>query len=119
MKAHRKNKIPLSVKKSYSGLGLFADENIKKKSFIIEYYGPIITTEKSLYVGGKYLFEINSKWVINGSPRYNKARYINHSCVPNCETDVKDKRVYNMQQKILKKGKSFLMTMVKNILMSI
>ena len=80
------------------------EANSKKGSFIIEYYGPVITNEKSLYVGGKYLFEINTKWVINGSPRYNKARYINHSCIPNCETDIKGKRVYISAIKNIKKG---------------
>ena len=104
MKKYRKGKYVLDIKRGSSGLGLFASEEIKKGSFVIEYYGPIITTEKSSYVGGKYLFEINNNWVINGSPRYNKARYVNHSCAPNCETDIKGKRVYISAIKNIKKG---------------
>jgi len=31
------------------------------------------------------MFEINSRWTIDGSRRWNKARYVNHSCRPNAE----------------------------------
>jgi SET domain-containing protein len=31
------------------------------------------------------LFELNSRWTIDGSPRWNRARYINHSCRPNAK----------------------------------
>jgi SET domain-containing protein len=33
----------------------------------------------------RYMFEINSRWTIDGSSRRNRARYINHSCRPNAE----------------------------------
>ncbi len=33
--------------------------------------------------GATYIFELNSRWNIDGSPRWNVARYINHSCRPN------------------------------------
>ena len=39
-------------------------------------------------IDNRYLFEINSRWTIDGSPRRNVARYINHSCRPNAETDI-------------------------------
>jgi hypothetical protein len=35
--------------------------------------------------GQRYLFEINSRWTINGCSRWNRARYVNHSCRPNAE----------------------------------
>jgi SET domain-containing protein len=41
----------------------------------------------------KYMFEINSRWTIDGSSRKNVARYINHSCRPNAETDVKGHKI--------------------------
>jgi hypothetical protein len=31
------------------------------------------------------MFELNKRWTIDGSPRWNVARYINHSCRPNCK----------------------------------
>ncbi len=39
-------------------------------------------------IDNKYLFEINNRWTIDGSTRKNIARYINHACKPNAESDV-------------------------------
>ena len=38
--------------------------------------------------GSVYIFELNKKYDIDGSFLYNKARYINHSCSPNCEVNI-------------------------------
>ena len=35
--------------------------------------------------GSRYMFEINTRWTIDGSRRWNVARYVNHSCRPNAE----------------------------------
>ena len=35
--------------------------------------------------GASYMFELNKRWTIDGSPRWNVARYINHSCRPNAK----------------------------------
>ncbi len=78
-------KVKVKVKRSYAGLGLFADQEIKKNTWIIEYKGKIITNEQADVIGGKYLFEINSKKTINGTTRTNTARYVNHACRPNAE----------------------------------
>ena len=34
------------------------------------------------------MFELNGRWTIDGSVRENVARYINHACKPNAESDV-------------------------------
>ena len=39
-------------------------------------------------IENKYLFELNGRWTIDGSVRKNIARYINHACKPNAESDV-------------------------------
>jgi hypothetical protein len=44
--------------------------------------------EKDDAIENKYLFQINGRWTIDGSVRKNIARYINHSCRPNAESDV-------------------------------
>lgn len=82
----------LRVKKSSAGLGLFADEDIKKDAFVIEYIGEKITLEESNVRGGKYLFTLNKKFVIDGKARSNTARYINHSCKPNCEVEIYERK---------------------------
>ncbi len=90
-----KKLMPAGVKvgRSYAGLGLFAKEPIARGDFVIEYVGKILTTKEAENHLGKYLFEVNSKWTIDGATRSNTARYINHSCKPNCEVEIKKNRV--------------------------
>jgi len=79
---------PFRVGRSRTGAGLFATDFIKKGTFIIEYWGKRVPTKTADDLNSKYLFEINSRWTVNGSDRRNIARYINHSCRPNAEADV-------------------------------
>ena len=78
-------KYPFRVGRSRTGLGAFATEPIKKGKFIVEYTGPLLNNEQCEKVDNKYLFEVNARWTIDGSPRSNIARYINHSCRPNAD----------------------------------
>jgi SET domain-containing protein len=82
------------VKRGLNGLGLYANTDFKKGEKILEYVGEIISVDEADRRGGKYLFELDEKWTIDGKSRENIARYINHSCVPNCETEVDGKRVF-------------------------
>ncbi|HEY4502257.1 MAG TPA: SET domain-containing protein [Candidatus Paceibacterota bacterium] len=93
----------VKVKRSQAGLGLFADESIKKNDFIIEYTGEIISQDEADQRGGKYLFELSSRRYIDGKSRKNIARYINHSCNPNCETDIVGGRVYVYARRTIQK----------------
>jgi uncharacterized protein len=74
--------------RSATGLGLFAVKPIKRRSYIATYRGRRITTEEAdrrEARGACYMFTLNSRWTVDGSPRWNVARYINHSCKPNAE----------------------------------
>lgn len=82
----------LKVKRSAAGLGLFAAESIPKGAKIIEYIG--IVRPSSDEDANKYIFNVSSKVDIDGSPRYNTARYANHSCAPNAESDIKKGHVW-------------------------
>lgn len=93
----------LKVKRSSAGLGLFAEHDIKKGDFVIEYHGPVYRDEDIGY-NGKYLFGIDETWTIDGTDRKNTARYINHSCKPNCEPEIDGKRVYIYATKAIKAG---------------
>jgi len=75
----------LIVKRTNTGLGLFTTEHIASGKRIIEYTGPRISREEAVESTGKYLMDIDEQRVIDGSPRTNTARYINHSCAPNAE----------------------------------
>jgi len=63
-----------------TGLGFFTLDSIPFDKRIIEYIGLILTKEEADKKGGKYLMTIDEQYRIDGSPRSNKARYINHSC---------------------------------------
>lgn len=101
--------VKYKVKKSAAGLGLFAEEPIKKGTWIIEYVGTIISGKKEVenYKENKYLFETSSTRMIDGSARSNTARYINHSCKPNCEVEIFSGRVFVRAIKPIKVGEEF------------
>ena len=107
------------VKKStVHGSGVFATENISKDTRIIEYIGEKIARSEgdkrserrikkylhSKKTGSVYIFELNSRYDIDGSPNYNKARYINHSCNPNCEVEIAQGHIWISSIKNIKKG---------------
>jgi uncharacterized protein len=85
---------PYRVGRSRTGLGLFATKPIKKGAKIVRYFGPLLDSKKKKddAVENKYLFELNGRWTIDGSVRQNIARYINHACKPNAESDVKPRK---------------------------
>jgi SET domain-containing protein len=85
---------PYRVGRSRTGLGLFATKPIKKGTKIIRYFGPLLDSKKKEddAIENKYLFELNNRWTIDGSVRENIARYINHACKPNAESDVKPRK---------------------------
>ena len=77
------------VGRSKAGLGLFALKPVRRGEFIAYYSGRLISNKEADELWTKYLFEVNNRWTIDGSNRRNIARYINHSCKPNAEADVK------------------------------
>ncbi len=82
------------VGRSKTGLGLFALKPIRRGEFIAYYSGPLITNARADELWTKYLFEVNNRWTVDGSGRRNIARYINHSCKPNAEADVRKHKVF-------------------------
>ena len=85
---------PYRVGRSRTGLGLFATKPIKKGTKIVRYFGPLLDSKKKKddAIENKYLFELTNRWTIDGSVRANVARYINHACRPNAESDVKPRK---------------------------
>ena len=98
---------PFRIGRSRTGLGLFATEPIKKQTLIVEYKGRKLTTEQADKVearGNRYLYEINSRWTIDGTTRKNLGRYSNHSCRPNAESHQIGHRVFIRAIKGIKPG---------------
>src|SRR5438105_5663732 len=88
------SKKPYRIGRSRTGLGLFATKAIKKGIKIVRYFGPLLDSRKKKHeaIENKYLFELNGRWTIDGSVRENIARYINHACKPNAESDVSPRK---------------------------
>jgi SET domain-containing protein len=100
-------KRPFRVGRARTGLGLFATEPIRKRTIIAFYRGRKLNVEqaeKAEARGNKYLYEINSKWTIDGASRRNVARYANHSCRPNSESDTRKDKVFIRAIKDIKVG---------------
>tara|TARA_X000000368_G_C23054332_1_gene723128 strand:+ start:3692 stop:4219 length:528 start_codon:yes stop_codon:yes gene_type:complete len=98
--------------------GLFAKHNIETGTKIIEYVGEKLTKAKSDKIadvhiaankkagtnGAVYIFTLNKTHDINGKVPWNLAKFINHSCDPNCETDIIRGRIWISAIKDIKKG---------------
>lgn len=104
----RKSYVPgsfdLRVGRSKTGLGLFAESEIPKGACVIEYKGPEVPKAQEDSVNSLYLFEVHARKTIDGSPRWNTARYINHSCRPNCEPNIHKGRVFIHALRKIKPG---------------
>src|SRR5688500_12456788 len=79
------------------GNGVFAKEPIKKGERIVRYKGKLRThDEVDEEYGGEdenghtFLFTLNDDYVIDANVGGNIARWINHSCKPNCESEVEE-----------------------------
>ncbi len=98
--------------------GVYATIDIPKGTKIIEYKGEKITREesdkryaKSLELSKKdkkkaatYLFEIDNEHHLDGDTPDNDAKYINHSCDPNCMIEIEDEKIWIYAKKDIKKG---------------
>jgi hypothetical protein len=98
---------PFRLGRSLTGLGLFATRPIKKRARIAEYKGRLLgvkEAEKAEQRGNRYLYEINTRWTIDGTARGNIARYFNHSCNPNAESYTVGHRVFVRTLRNIKPG---------------
>ena len=105
-------------KSAVHGSGLFAANDIKKGTRIIEYVGDKVLRSEgnkrseqrikkylnSSKTGSVYIFELNKKYDIDGFVSKNTAKFINHSCNPNCEVDILSDRIWISSIKRIKKG---------------
>jgi SET domain-containing protein len=83
------------------GFGVFAAEPINKNKRIIDYDGELIDHKESLKRETRYLeqgciwcFTVNRRWVRDANVGGNMARFINHSCRPNCYSQVVGRTIW-------------------------
>ena len=99
------------------GYGVFALESINKNKRIIDYAGELISNKQSesredryLSKGCIWVFRVNRNWSRDANVGGNIARFINHSCVPNCwiEVDGKTKTIWVRAAKQIRKGQELV-----------
>jgi len=90
--------------------GVFAAKDIPKDTKIIEYVGEKIskkeTEMRTMGIGKNqyYFFEVDKRWDIDGDVDYNTAKYINHSCDPNCYIEIESAHIWVVADRDIKKG---------------
>ena len=94
-------------KSRIAGQGLFAAEDITQGTRIIEYIGEKISSQEStrrLAAGNAYIFHLNYRYAIDGETLENTARYINHSCDPNCAVEIIKRTIWIVAVRDIKEG---------------
>lgn len=93
------------------GWGVFALEPINKNKRIIDYAGELITNRQSERREDRYLrrgciwvFRVNRYWSRDAAVGGNLARFINHSCTPNCYVTVIDKTIWICAARSIRAG---------------
>jgi len=99
------------------GYGVFALETINKNKRIIDYAGELINNKRSESREDRYLsrgciwvFRVNRNWSRDAAVGGNVARFVNHSCRPNCwkKVDQKTKTIWIRAAKQIRKGQELV-----------
>ena len=94
---------PVFVRRSrIQGKGVFAARDFREGERVLEYTGTLITDaeadalcdDESMRRHHTFLFAVDGGYVIDGARGGNEARFINHSCDPNCESVITKRRVF-------------------------
>jgi SET domain-containing protein len=89
------------------GMGGFARRDIRRGKRIVEYVGIKLSKTKAqaeLDKQNAYIFTLNDAYDINGSVEWNPARFLNHSCKPNCEVEIVRDRIWIYALRDIKAG---------------
>jgi len=89
------------------GIGGFARADIPAGTRIIEYTGEKITKEESLSRcerSNEYIFALDDEHDLDGNVPSNPARFLNHSCQPNCEALLEDGRIWLVSLRQIRAG---------------
>jgi SET domain-containing protein len=93
------------------GFGVFAAQAINKNTRIIDYAGELIRNDQSEAREDRYLkdgciwvFRINSRWSRDAAVEGNIARFINHSCRPNCWFEIVGRTIWIRASRRIRAG---------------
>jgi len=94
-------------KSSIHGTGGFARCGIPEQTRVIEYVGERIDKRESLRrceQNNEYIFTLNEQYDLDGNVEGNLARFLNHSCTPNCEAEVGDDQIWIVTSRDVRAG---------------
>ena len=96
---------------SVHGMGVFALEPISKNTRIIDYAGELVRNSESeareeryLAEGCIWVFRVNRNWIRDAAVGGNLARFINHSCKPNCWIEIVDRTIWIRASRTIRAG---------------
>lgn len=87
--------------------GLFAVTALSAETRILPYQGEKISKAESHYRlvrGNAYIFALNERYDIDGQAHANTARFINHSCAPNCYALANTRTIWIVAQRDIAAG---------------
>jgi SET domain-containing protein len=79
------------------GTGVFAKTDFRRGERVIEYLGEKIDKAESLRrceLDNQFIFSLNDHEDLDGSVEWNPARFLNHSCSPNCDAEMDNGRIW-------------------------
>jgi uncharacterized protein len=79
------------------GIGGFARAAVPKGTRVIEYVGQVIDKAESLRQceqNNLFIFALDAAYDVDGNVPWNVARWLNHSCAPNCEAELWENRIW-------------------------
>ncbi len=89
------------------GTGGFAKSPLGQGTRVLEYLGERISKPESLRrceADNPFIFSLNEGEDIDGNVDWNPARYINHSCAPNCDAELEDGRIWIVAKRDIPAG---------------
>lgn len=89
------------------GTGGFARRDIPAGTRVIEYVGEKISKQESLARcegNNEYIFALDEQWDLDGNVSWNPARFLNHSCAPNCEAQLEAGRIWLVAARDIRAG---------------
>ena len=89
------------------GMGGFARKEIAAGTSIIEYVGEKIDKSESLKrcaAGNPGIFNLDEQWDLDGQVDRNPARFLNHSCAPNAEAELREGRIWIVACRAIRAG---------------
>jgi SET domain-containing protein len=89
------------------GFGAFATADLPEKTHVIEYVGVRIRKSESIHqcrLNNEFIFYLDDEFDLDGNVAWNPARWINHSCSPNCEAELIDGRIWIISNRLVRQS---------------